>query len=102
LEGAISFSITTDALQERRIELKNKIFSQLLKKEELPQRFIFYFNDTEGMAENLTELMLKEKACCPFFKFDLSILPFNKGIALKISGSKAVKEMLVSFELENS
>jgi hypothetical protein len=54
------------------------------------------------MAENLTELMLKEKACCPFFKFDLSILPFNKGIALKISGSKAVKEMLVSFELENS
>jgi hypothetical protein len=102
LEGAISFSITTEALQEGRIELKNKIFCPLLKKDELPQGFIFYFNDTRGMAENLTELMLKEKACCPFFKFDLFILPFNKGIALKISGSNAVKEMLVSFELENS
>jgi hypothetical protein len=102
LEGVISCSLTSEGFQERRIELKNKIFSQLLKKEELPQGFTFYFNDTEGMAENLTELMLNEKACCPFFKFDLSILLFNKGIALKISGSKAVKEMLVSFELENS
>lgn len=101
-EGAISCSLTSEELQERRVELKSLIFSQLIKKEELTQGFIYYFNDTEGMAENITELMLKEKACCPFFKFDLSILPFNKGIALKISGSKAVKELLMSFEIENS
>lgn len=101
-DGAISCSLTSAELQERRTELKTEIFAHLIKKEEINQGFIYYFNDEEGMAENITELMLKEKACCPFFKFDLSILPFKKGIALKISGSKAVKELLQDFESENS
>jgi len=43
---------------------------------------------------------LKEKNCCSFFKFDISILPFEKGIAFQVSGSKGVKEMLVDFEKE--
>lgn len=101
-DGAISCSLTSEELQERRMELKTEIFTHLIKKEEIKQGFIYYFNDVDGMAENITELMLKEKACCPFFKFDLSILPFKKGIALKISGSKAVKELLIDFEKENS
>ena len=101
-EGVLSCSLTSEALQERRAVLKTEIFNRLLRKEEIAQGFIYYFGDTEGLAEKITELMLKEKACCPFFKFDLSILPFNKGIALQISGSKAVKDMLQNFELENS
>lgn len=101
-EGAISCSLTNEELLERKKVLKKAVFSQLNKKEEVTHGFVYYFDDKDGLAEKITELMLKEKACCPFFKFDLSILPFNKGIALSITGSAAVKEMLKDFEQENS
>lgn len=99
-EGILSCSLTDEELIDRKLELKTKIFSKLKKKIELENGFIYYFDDEEGLAATITEFMLKEKDCCPFFKFDISILPFEKGIAFQISGSKGVKDMLLDFEKE--
>ncbi|MFK7770722.1 MAG: hypothetical protein AB8F94_01235 [Saprospiraceae bacterium] len=100
MQGALSCSLTDGELIDRKLELKTKIFSKLKKKVELEDGFVYYFDDEEGLAATITEFMLKEKDCCPFFKFDISILPFEKGIAFQISGSNGVKEMLVDFEEE--
>ena len=99
-QGVISCSLTDGELIDRKLELETKIFSKLKKKVELEDGFIYYFDDEERLAETITEFMLKEKKCCPFFKFDISILPFEKGIAFQISGSKGVKDLLVDFEKE--
>ena len=101
MQGVISCSLTDAELIDRKLELKTKIFSKLKKKVELEDGFIYYFDDEKDLADNITEFMLKEKDCCPFFKFDLSILPFEKGIAFQISGSKEIKNMLIDFEIEN-
>ena len=96
--GGLSCSLTSADLQERREVLKSEIFPKMIKKHELTNGYVYYFDDEKGFSEKIMELIQKEKECCPFFKFDLSILPFGKGIALQISGSEAVKGFLEDFE----
>ena len=93
-DGALSCSLTSQELQDRIALLRAEIFPNLTRKVELEEGYIFYFQDTGDMADKILELIGKEKQCCPFFKFDFSILPFKKGLALQISGSKEVKEFL--------
>lgn len=100
LQGALTCSLTSEELIDRKLELKSEIFVHLKNKVELEDGYIYYFEDKKGLIEKITEFMLKEKQCCPFFKFDLSILPFEKGLAFRISGSKEVKDFLFEFEKE--
>jgi len=50
------------------------------------------------MLNDILDFTKTEKACCPFFKFDISILPFDLGMAIQLSGSGEVLEMLKDFE----
>jgi len=97
-DGALTCSLTSDELLERKQELREKIFPQLVKKESLNNGYIYYFEDNQELAEDILEFIGKEKQCCPFFKFDFSVLPFKKGLALQISGSPAVKDFLKDME----
>ncbi len=97
-DGALTCSLTSAELLERKQVLKEKIFPQLLKKESLDNGYIYYFEDEQQLAEDILEFIGKEKQCCPFFKFDFSVLPFKKGLALQISGSPAVKDFLKDME----
>lgn len=98
-EGALSCSLTSAELQDRIALLRTEIFPKLTKKVELEEGYIYYFADEGDLAIKILEFIGKEKQCCPFFKFDFSILPFEKGLALQISGSAGVKEFLSSKEL---
>lgn len=98
-EGALSCSLTSAELQDRIALLRTEIFPKLTKKVELEEGYIYYFADEGDLAIKILEFIGKEKQCCPFFKFDFSILPFEKGLALQISGSTGVKEFLSSKEL---
>ena len=100
LEGALSCSLTTDELQDRIAFLRTEIFPNLKRKEETAEGYIYYFEDEGTLATHILEFIGKEKQCCPFFKFDFSVLPFNKGLALQISGSEGVKEFLKKNELQ--
>lgn len=101
-EGALSCSLTSEELRERIAMLRKEVFPKMIKKEELEEGYIYYFEDEGDLAIKILEFIGKEKQCCPFFKFDLSILPFKKGLALQISGSEGVKAFLSSKELEGS
>jgi len=98
-EGALSCSLTSAELQDRIAMLRDEIFPNVTRKEELEEGYIYYFEDEGDLAIKILEFIGKEKQCCPFFKFDFSILPFKKGLALKISGSEGVKEFLSDKEL---
>lgn len=97
-DGALTCSLTSDELLERKKELKEKIFPQMLRKEGLDNGYIYYFEDDQQLAEDIMEFIGKEKQCCPFFKFDFSVLPFKEGLALQISGSPAVKDFIDDME----
>lgn len=96
--GAIQCNLLDDALMTRKQELKDKIFSKVTKKVEKENGFVYYFENDNSLLKDALDFIEKEKACCPFFKFDISILPFDNGFAIGISGSKDAIEMLRDFE----
>lgn len=79
---------------EKKELLKTEIFSQVIKVEEVNNGYILNFEDKDDILLKLTDYLMIEKECCPFFIFDLNIKPNSNGISLKISGQDGAKEML--------
>jgi len=96
--GWIFLALFLISLERKKI-LKETIFSKVVKKEESLNGYTYFFEDDSNLLASVLEHVQIEKACCPFFKFDISILPFSKGFALQISGSEAALEMIKEFEL---
>lgn len=97
-KGAVSCRLSSEELLERKAELRELVLSKVDRKETQANGHVFYFRDDPELLQHLMEFVQKEKACCPFFKFDLSILPFEKGIALQISGSDEAIDMIKEME----
>jgi len=99
--GAIQCSLVNEDLLNRKKTLRQIIFTNIVSRKTSLNGVTYYFNDNADLLESVLEHVQIEKACCPFFKFDISILPFNNGFALQISGSKDALEMIKDFELED-
>lgn len=99
--GLIQCRLIEDELLERKITLRETIFSQVLKKEESTNEIRYFFEDDSKLLSSVLEHVQIEKACCPFFKFDISILPFNYGFVLQISGSEDAIQFVKEIELED-
>lgn len=97
-EGALQCTLTEEDLLVRKKKLKEEIFAHVSDKKELSNGFLYYFDYEASLFSDILEFTEKEIACCPFFKFDISVLPFEKGVAVQISGSEEVKEILYDFE----
>ncbi len=93
-DGLLSCSLLPDDLNERVTMLKEELFTDEVETEELEDGYMFFFDDEGEVATKLLDFLDIEKQCCPFFKFDLSILPFKQGMALKISGGPRVKSFI--------
>lgn len=92
--GELSCSLDTQALAERKEKIQKLFISKAEKIEETDTGYQFLFKDTDKLNEKLFDFIIKEKKCCPFFQYDLTILPYNEGITLTISGDAQVKDFL--------
>lgn len=81
-------------LIKRKQALQKEVFSQLLSYEELEKGFLFRFTFEENFLIKLTDYMLAEKKCCPFFQYELKIKAHTAGIELAVSGEGEAKEMI--------
>ena len=101
-KGAAQCSLTSEELMERKAYLSNEIFPKVINREKQTNGFVYYFKDDSTLLGQVFEFIQKEKACCPFFKFDVSILPFEKGFAMQISGSTEAVALLEEIEKDLS
>ncbi|MEM8891121.1 MAG: hypothetical protein AAGD28_24295 [Bacteroidota bacterium] len=81
-------------LIKRKQALQKEVFSQMDSYEELEKGFLFRFTFEENFLIKLTDYMLAEKKCCPFFQYELKIQPHAEGIELAVSGEGEAKEMV--------
>ncbi|MDW3649359.1 MAG: hypothetical protein R8P61_19985 [Bacteroidia bacterium] len=83
-------------LIQRKQALQKEVFSQMISYEELDKGFLFRFDFEENFLLKLTDYMLAEKKCCPFFQYELKIRAHAEGLELRVSGEGKAKEMLRS------
>lgn len=78
---------------KRKEMLQKEVFSQIKKVEEIEIGYIFYFKYDELFLMRMTDYVLAENNCCPFFTFEIKLHSKND-VSLKITGSKQAKEMI--------
>ncbi|MBL4578330.1 MAG: hypothetical protein JKX74_07650 [Flavobacteriales bacterium] len=86
--------LTGPELVERKDALKEEIFSQVKKTEEMKTGYLFYFKYDESFLMKMTDYILAENNCCPFLTFDIK-LHSKDDVMLKITGpSEEAKRMI--------
>jgi hypothetical protein len=85
----VACTLSGPELGVRREEL-GEIFAGRLKAEELEDGYEFLF----PWAARLAEFVLFERACCPFFAFELGFEPGGGPIRLRVRGPEGAKSIV--------
>ena len=93
--GDMACQLTGKALIERKLQLRETIFSKVKSFEALPESLVFQFEDKEGILEALFNCVLAETSCCPFFQHQIAIQPNKEGVSWEIGKSENIKAMLL-------
>jgi hypothetical protein len=89
----LACSLSGPELAGRRSEVE-EIFEGCLRADELEDGYEFRFPGSEGWATRLTEFIVFERACCPFFAFELVFEPEGGPILLQIRGPEGAKDIV--------
>jgi hypothetical protein len=79
---------------KRREEIGNDIFKRAEEIRELREGFSFTYPGTDEWISKISEFIMSERKCCPFFTFELLFASNTGPVYLHIRGSKDVKEFI--------
>jgi hypothetical protein len=89
----LACSLTATELNLRGEE-NASLFAHAQGKEELPDGYRFTFPAEGDGARDLLQFVLAERACCPFFTFELIFPSPHQTIYLTVRGREGVKEIV--------
>ena len=90
----IACSLTTGELRNREATLLALFRSAVLEIKELQHGFAFRLPGDRKSVGLLAELIVAERECCPFLKFEISVLPKMGPVIVRVVGSAGTKEFL--------
>lgn len=91
----IACNLTGGELAQRGTEV-NDVFSSVEQVKELADGYAFRFPGDELWVGKLVEFILEERACCPFFTFELVFGPNQGPLWLHLRGAEGVKDFVAS------
>ena len=89
-------SLTARELQERRIEVLQKVRAAALEVKEMDDGFAYRFPSKDSLLADLSTLIQLEHQCCPFLKISLIVEAGDGHIWLELTGPEGTKEFLTS------
>ncbi|GAC1372494.1 MAG: hypothetical protein NVS2B12_30750 [Ktedonobacteraceae bacterium] len=92
-EIPLACSLTQAEYGMRKDEIQ-KMFTSSQQLRELADGYAFQFPGDHTWLDKLTHFIAEERACCPFFAFELHFEPAQGPIWMSIRGQEGVKEML--------
>src|SRR5262250_260532 len=89
-------SLTTAELREREATLLAQFRSAVVETEELEEGFAFRLTGDGKLIALIVELIVAERECCPFLTFELSALPSEGPLIVRVTGPAGTKEFVRS------
>jgi hypothetical protein len=86
-------ALTGPELAARREQVVRVLFSAVSEVRELPDGYALAFPGGAEWLTQLAEFIAFERACCPFFTFELRCEPQRGPIWLTVHGPEGTKEM---------
>jgi hypothetical protein len=93
VEVPLACSLTEAELRVRGKE-NGSLFARTQDVEELPDGYRFTFPAEAEDARDLLAFVLAERACCPFFTFEMTFPSPHASIQLAVRGREGVKEIV--------
>jgi len=90
----IACSLTSAELREREATLLAQFRAAIIKTEELQEGYAFRIPGDGDSFQQVAELIVAERECCPFLVFEVSALPNMGPVTVRVSGPAAAKEFL--------
>lgn len=89
----LACSLTEAELRVRGGE-NASLFARAQGVEELPDGYRFAFPAEASEAQEILRFILAERACCPFFTFELTFPSPHQAIYLAVRGREGVKQIV--------
>lgn len=93
-ETTFACRLSTPDLGARAAQLREEFFTGVETRRELEHGYTFQFPGTPEWLTRLTEFVITERDCCPFFRFELVVEPDLGPIALTITGPAGAKQFM--------
>jgi hypothetical protein len=95
-ELPIACKLKVPEFQERRAGLLKAVKTGVAEMKELEDGYAYRFpSDSEWLA-TLSKLIIVERECCPFLRFQLRLEPADGPIWLELTGPHGTKDFLNS------
>lgn len=90
----------TGEQKKRIVELVKQLKAKTQEVKELPDGFAFRYKPDSETVRDAAEFITYERACCPFFEFELSVEREGGPLWLRLRGREGVKDFIrIEFEL---
>lgn len=73
-----------------------KLFGGVQQMKELPDGYAFQLEDGDDALLTAREFISREKLCCPFFGFELRVVPTRQEHWLSLTGPEGVKAFILA------
>ena len=93
-EIRIACSLTNAEFREREALLLARFKAGVSATTELPEGFAFHAPGDKAWISLLAELMVAERECCPFMRFELTAEPNMGPVTLSVTGPPGAKTFL--------
>jgi len=90
----VACSLATAELREREATLLARFRSGAMETEELEHGYAFRLSGDAESVGLVAELMVAERACCPFLTFEVVALPNMGPLTVRITGPDGTKQFV--------
>src|SRR5207245_10550553 len=85
---AIACSLTRSEFHDREAKLLAQFRSAVVEAEELQEGYTFRLLREGKWIMLVAELIVAERECCPFFTFELAVLPNKGALVVRVIGPR--------------
>jgi hypothetical protein len=96
-EIPVACCLSDEELRTREATLLAEFKSALIATEELADGFLFRISGDKKRIAVVMNLIMAERECCPFLKFELVAEPGMGPVTLRMTGPPGTKEIIKSF-----
>jgi len=89
--------LSDEEMHNREATLLAQFKSALVKTEEVSDGYLFRIPGDKKWIALATELIVAERECCPFMRFELAADPGMGPVTLRMTGPPGTKEFIKSF-----
>jgi hypothetical protein len=95
-EIPVACCLSDEELRKREATLLAQFKAALIGNEELNDGYLFQVPGDKKWITLLAELIVAERECCPFLKFEVTMEPGTGPVSVRMTGPAGMKDFLRS------